>query len=327
MSALWRKATCVSAFLVLAISLEGAAQDKRDQGKLSSELHRMAVAAERGERLSSRGSQWVDESRQMVTAVIVLAPESIPLDVESAVRDSGGTVEASSGELVKVKVPAGALRNLSRHPSIQRMRTPFKPNQKLTSQGDDTIHAPDYRSRKGTDGTGVGIGILDVGFKGAADLVGSELPADLLATDFVLQRLSQYEEQHGTACAEIIHDVAPGATLVLAGFEDEVTWAAAVDELVNLGVDIISHSAGFDNIYAPDGNHFFARKVDEAASRGVLFVTAGGNEAEKYFQGPWRDENGNDYLDVPRWRDASDRSRGRRYRHPSLGRHLRRQLP
>ncbi len=299
MSALWRKATCVSAFLVLAISLEGAAQDKRDQGKLSSELHRMAVAAERGERLSSRGSQWVDESRQMVTAVIVLAPESIPLDVESAVRDSGGTVEASSGELVKVKVPAGALRNLSRHPSIQRMRTPFKPNQKLTSQGDDTIHAPDYRSRKGTDGTGVGIGILDVGFKGAADLVGSELPADLLATDFVLQRLSQYEEQHGTACAEIIHDVAPGATLVLAGFEDEVTWAAAVDELVNLGVDIISHSAGFDNIYAPDGNHFFARKVDEAASRGVLFVTAGGNEAEKYFQGPWRDENANDYLDVP----------------------------
>ncbi len=37
----------------------------------------MAVAAERGERLSARGSQWVDESRQMVTAVIVLTPESV----------------------------------------------------------------------------------------------------------------------------------------------------------------------------------------------------------------------------------------------------------
>jgi subtilisin family serine protease len=106
------------------------------------------------------------------------------------------------------------------------------------------------------------------------------------------------EGTHGTACAEIIHDVAPAATLVLAGFEDEVTWAAAVDELVNLGVDIISHSIGFDNVYVPDGNHFFARKVDEAVSRGVLFVTAGGNEADKYFQGPWRDENGNGFLDV-----------------------------
>jgi subtilisin family serine protease len=179
------------------------------------------------------------------------------------------------------------------------MRTPFTPNQKLTSEGVDTIHAPDYRNRKNVDGTGVAVGILDTGFKGASDLLGSELPADTLATDFVLQRLSQFEEVHGTACAEIIHDVAPGATLVLAGFEDEVTWGAAVDELVNSGVDIISHSVGFDNIYSPDGNHFFARKVDEAVSRGVLFVTAGGNEADKYFQGPWRDENGNGYLDVP----------------------------
>jgi hypothetical protein len=235
----------------------------------------------------------------MVTAVIVLAPEARSSDVERAVRDAGGTIEASSDELVKVKVPAQGLRGLSNHASVLRMRTPFTPNQKLTSQGVDTIHAPDYRNRKGVDGTGVAVGILDTGFKGVSDLLGSELPADTLATDFVLQRLSQFEEVHGTACAEIIHDVAPGATLVLAGFEDEVTWGAAVDELVNSGVDIISHSVGFDNIYSPDGNHFFARKVDEAASRGVLFVTAGGNEADKYFQGPWRDDNGNGYLDVP----------------------------
>jgi subtilisin family serine protease len=288
-----------SAFVLLAIPALVAAQDKRDQGKLSSELHRLAVAAERGERISKRGSQWVDESRQMVTAVIVLSPEAKPSEIESTVRAAGGTIEASSGELVKVKLPPGALRQVSNHPSILRMRTPFKPNQKLTSQGVDTIHAPDYRSRKGVDGTGVAIGILDTGFKGAEGLIGSELPADTLATDFVLQRLSQMEQVHGTACAEIIHDVAPGATLVLAGFEDEVSWGAAVDELVNLGVDIISHSVGFDNVYVPDGNHFFARKVDEANARGVLFVTAGGNEADKYFQGPWRDENGNGYLDMP----------------------------
>jgi subtilisin family serine protease len=178
------------------------------------------------------------------------------------------------------------------------MRAPFKPSEKVTSQGVDMIHAPDYRSRKGTEGAGVAVGVLDQEFARAEELLGTELPADTRGTDFVLQRLSEMTGTHGTACAEIIHDVAPGATLVLAGFEDEVTWAAAVDELVNLGVDIISHSIGFDNVYVPDGNHFFARKVDEAVSRGVLFVTAGGNEADKYFQGPWRDENGNGFLDV-----------------------------
>ncbi len=234
----------------------------------------------------------------MVTVVIVLTPESAASDLGSPVRAAGGTIEASSGNLVKVKLPSGALRDVSNHSSVLRMRTPFKPNQKLTSQGVDTIHAPDYRSRKGVDGTGVTVGIIDTGFARVNELIGTEIPAGTLATPFVLERLSQMEEVHGTACAEIIHDVAPGAALVLAGFEDEVTWGAAVDELVNSGVDIISHSVGFDNIYAPDGNHFFAQKVDEAMSRNVLFVTAGGNEAEKYFQGPWRDENANDYLDM-----------------------------
>jgi subtilisin family serine protease len=294
----WRDVVRVCVFLAL-IPVAASAQDKRDYGKLSSELHRMAVAAERGERLRSRGSQWIDESQQMVTAVLVLGPESAVADIEPAVRAVGGTIEASSGELVKVKIPADAIREVSDHRSVLRMRAPFKPSQKETSQGVDVIHAPDYRNRKGVDGAGVAIGVLDSSFGRAAELLGTELPADTLATDFVLQRLSSMEGTHGTACAEIIHDIAPGATLVLAGFEDEVTWAAAVDELVNLGVDIISHSIGFDNVYVPDGNHFFARKADEANARGVLFVTAGGNEADKYFQGPWRDENGNGYLDVP----------------------------
>jgi subtilisin family serine protease len=291
-----REVLRISVFLAL-IPPAASGQDKRDYGKLSSQLHRIAVAAERGERLSSSRSQWIDES-QRVTAVIVLAPEASVSEIEPAVRAAGGTIEASSGELVKVKLPATALRALSSHRGILRMRAPFKPSEKVTSQGVDMIHAPDYRSRKGTEGAGVAVGVLDQEFARAEELLGTELPADTRGTDFVLQRLSEMTGTHGTACAEIIHDVAPGATLVLAGFEDDVTWAAAVDELVNLGVDIISHSIGFDNVYAPDGNHFFARKVDEAVSRGVLFVTAGGNEADKYYQGPWRDENGNGYLDT-----------------------------
>jgi subtilisin family serine protease len=291
-----REVVRISVFLVLLIPVAASAQDKRDYGKLSSHLHRIAVAAERGERLGSGGSRWIDES-QNVTAVIVLAPESSVSEIEPVVRAAGGTIEASSGELVKVKLPATALREVSRHRGVLRMRTPFKPSQKVTSQGVDTIHAPDYRSRKGTEGAGVTIGVLDTQFARAEELLGTELPEGTAGTDFVLERLSQMEGTHGTACAEIIHDVAPGAALILAGFEDDVTWGAAVDELVNLGVRIISHSIGFDNVYVPDGNHFFARKVDEAVSRGVLFVTAGGNEADKYYQGPWRDENGNGYLD------------------------------
>lgn len=291
-------------FVTLGISVvlsfaaaAGAQSAKTDQGKLSSELHRLALAAERGERLERAHSAWLDEGRERVSAVVVLADGAKPADVEATVRAAGGSVEAASGGLVKVSLPPRALREVSMHPGVLRMRTPFRPSAKVSSEGADTIHAPGYRARKGVDGTGVGVGILDVGFQHVSELLGTELPEDLLATDFVLERLAQYDDPHGTACAEIIHDIAPGATLVLASFEDEVTWAQAVDELVDSGVRIISHSVGFDNVFPPDGNNFFARKVDEAASRGVLFVTAAGNEADKYYQGAWRDDNANSFLD------------------------------
>jgi subtilisin family serine protease len=283
--------------LLLLAEVAGAQPPKTDQGKLSSELHRLVVAAERGERLGRAHSAWMDEASQRVSAVLVLAEGATRSDVEASVRAAGGAVEAASGGLVKVSLPPRSLREVSLLPSVVRMRTPFRPSPKVSSEGADTIHAPAYRDRKGVDGTGVGVGILDVGFQHASTLLGTELPEDLLATDFVLERLASYDDPHGTACAEIIHDIAPGATLVLAGFEDEVTWGQAVDELVNSGVRIISHSVGFDNLFPPDGNHFFARKVDEAASRGVLVVTAAGNEADRYYQGPWRDGNANDYLE------------------------------
>jgi subtilisin family serine protease len=103
---------------------------------------------------------------------------------------------------------------------------------------------------------------------------------------------------HGTACAEIVHDVAPGAHIALAAFEDEVTWSNAIDELMDrAGARIISHSIGFDNLFPPDGNNFFSQKIDDAAARGALFVTAAGNEGGNYFQGRWADANGNGFLD------------------------------
>ena len=107
----------------------------------------------------------------------------------------------------------------------------------------------------------------------------------------------RFEEQHGTACAEIVHDMAPEADIVLAGFEDDVTWAQAVEQLAGVGVRIVSHSVGFDNLFPPDGNNYYTQKVDAAAAAGVLFVTAAGNEGQKYYQGSWRDTNGNGFLE------------------------------
>jgi len=275
-------------------------QNKRDQGKLSYALHQLAVSAERGEKISGRGLRYVDEESRRVTATIVLAQGATTRDLRGIIEAAGGTIEASSGNLVKVKLPPESLRGVSNHPQVSRMRTPFYANQKVVSEGVAAMRADEFMGRKGVDGTGVAVAVLDTGFARASSLLGTELPEGTLATQWVLDRINQFEDAHGTACAEIVHDVAPGADIVLAGFEgDEVTWAAALDELMGLGVQIISHSIGFDNVAPPDGNNFYAQKADQVAGAGILMVTAAGNEGEKYFQGRWRDSNANSLLEFP----------------------------
>jgi subtilisin family serine protease len=102
---------------------------------------------------------------------------------------------------------------------------------------------------RGTNGAGVTVGVLDASFKGVRPLLGGELPGEVPATQAVIDRLDSFDGAYGTACAEIVHDVAPGARIVLASFEDDVTWAKAVDDLVAAGACVTSHSVGFDNLF------------------------------------------------------------------------------
>jgi subtilisin family serine protease len=285
--------------LVAVTAPAGAAGDpfqKERQGRLSHEMSLRAVAqggaAVPGSRAIGRGAEGP------VTAVIELEPGADAGPVRARVAAAGGRVLVGIDHLLKVQVPAAALRTVSETPDVALVRAPFKPNRKeVVSEGVTTTHAREYAARTGAAGAGVTVAVLDGAFARARDLVGSELPENASATDFVLERLDSFEGVHGTACAEIVHDMAPGADILLAGFEDDVTWAQAVDQLVGAGVRIVSHSIGFDNLYPPDGNNYYTQKVDAAAAAGVLFVTAAGNEGEKYYSGTWRDANGNGFME------------------------------
>ena len=272
--------------------------EKQDYGKLSYALHRVAKASERQELAFARGLRYLDSNTRMVTAVIVLSPSATASDLAGVVRDAGGRIEGQFRELVKVGLPASALRGVASHAAVARMRPPYYPSPKeITSEGAPVIGADDFIRRMGVDGSGVVVGVLDVSFQNAEELIGSELPAESSATPFVLDNLDEFDSPHGTACAEIVHDIAPGAELYLAAFEDLVSWGEQLDQLIGARVDIISHSIGFDNIFPPDGDHIIAEIVDEIAASGILFVTAAGNEAERYYQGTWQDVDQDGFLE------------------------------
>ena len=71
----------------------------------------------------------------------------------------------------------------------------------------------------GHTGAGVKVGIIDGGFQGYTALLGADLPASVTVRNFVDgENDSQVDgtTKHGTACAEVVHDIAPNTTIYLA---------------------------------------------------------------------------------------------------------------
>ena len=98
---------------------------------------------------------------------------------------------------------------------------------------------------------------------------------------------------HGTACAEVVHDIAPSAILYLAkvgtnvDLEEAVNWAKAQN------VKIISTSLGWYNLTPGDGTGFFANLVQSARNAGIFWTTAAGNDRQAHWGGAFSgDANG-----------------------------------
>jgi subtilisin family serine protease len=94
--------------------------------------------------------------------------------------------------------------------------------------GADAWHAAGHR------GKGVTIAILDSGLKGYRQAEGKALPSGLLARSFRRDgRFDARDSQHGLLCADVAHQIAPEARLLLANWEPEsperfleaVAWA------------------------------------------------------------------------------------------------------
>ncbi len=269
--------------------------DKHRQGKLSWDLYLVALEQELTGRVGRSGRRFVDEARQRVTAVAELHDGIAIGDLLPWVAALGGTVEGAVPELglVKVSLPPHGLRPLSESAGVRRLRPPFYPTRKdVVSEGAAMVHAPEWIARTGADGSGVTVAVLDGDYAGVEGLIGSELPAGTEITPFVAARLGQFQDGHGTACAELIHDVAPGAQIVLFGMEDDVSWATALGEIADRGIPIVSHSIGWDNWEPTDGRSWWARWVNHVSRRGVTFVTAAGNEVGDYYKGSYSDADG-----------------------------------
>ena len=158
----------------------------------------------------------------------------------------------------------------------------------IVSQGGVRMGADVLWSR-GTLGQGQTVAILDEGFAGLDRSIAlGELPPREALTILSFDPLGGLDgrtelgipTQHGVRMAELVHDLAPGARLVLVGYHTLDQFEGAAAWIASQGIPIVSHSNSF--LTPPfDGTGRAARAVDAAAASGGLWVNSVGTSAQR----------------------------------------------
>ena len=231
------------------------------------------------------------------SVVVILVPQlgqaSASIDT-SSLAVLGGRVLAQSKSLMRVSVPAASLVAVAELPGVRFVRRPYRPHAQQTwSEGRRLIKAYD-NYYEGVRGQGVKVAIIDAGFKGA-DQLGGDMPARWGYHDYTGEGIyageGVYVYVHGTACAEIIYDVASEAELYLYKVGDEVDLENAKDRAIRDGIDIINHSMGWFGFGIGDGRGLACDIVNDAADKGILWVNSAGNNAQSHYYGDWFDSD------------------------------------
>ena len=224
------------------------------------------------------------------TVVVILVPQlgqaSASIDT-SSLAALGGRVLAQSKSLMRISVPAAALLAVSELSGVRFVRRPYRPHSQQTwSEGRTLIKAYD-NYLEGVRGQGVKVAVIDGGFKGANERPGN-MPR-FWWRDYTREGIYAGESVHGTACAEIIYDVAPEAELYLYKVGDLVDLENAKDRSIRDSIDVINHSMGWFGTGIGDGRGAACEIVNDAADKGILWVNSAGNDAQSHYYGFWSD--------------------------------------
>ena len=222
-----------------------------------------------------------------VRIVITANPTQTTLDKIKKIA----TVESVAGNQIQLAVDVKKIGELTKLSEVSSLRAPAKAVQSgTTSEGSEFVSADKVQS-KGTTGKGVKVAVLDLGFDTKNAELGAGLQTKSFRKDFgkaVDIKGFGHEYVHGTAVAEIIKDIAPGAKLYLYTFGTETEFQEAMSEAIKQNVDIISMSAGWLN-YPSDGSSAMTKKVEEAIKKGIPFIVSSGNYAETHWEGKYSD--------------------------------------
>jgi Subtilase family len=308
---------------LLAPSAGAALPGPKDHGRLSPELRLLAdpavrakPPAEQAEALGvapSGPGSLVREGGRVLVEVSFERGAASRLD---ELRRAGAGIVASSRryQAVTAAVAPAGLREIAQVPAVAAVAPVRAPilraptvceGGSVISEGVTQLNVLEAREEFSVDGAGVTVGVLSDSFDAATEAasggpVAAKAPKDEETRDLpgpkndcagqsepvdVVEEIGAGEEafDEGRAMLQIVHDVAPQASLAFASaFNGELSFAQNVEELAKStggGADadvIVDDVIYFEEPFFQNGP--IANAVEEVTAAGVTYLSAAGND-------------------------------------------------
>ena len=245
-----------------------------------------------------------------VAVTIYLLPGNVDA-VVSFLEDNGASPRNVGEDYIEAYVPTSLLGQTSEQPGVLRVRdiTPPHPAQSaLTVAGHGPpAHGSAAWNEAGYRGDGIKVGLIDLGFEGIGNLMGTELPVTVVArcytdTGVFTQKLADCENDryHGTLAAESVIDIAPEVSLFIANPRSFGDLRNTVEWMISEDVLVINQSVIWTFDGPGDGtspyNDSPLKTVDRAVAAGIIWTNSAGNHADKTWFGAYSDPEEDDFI-------------------------------
>ncbi|WKZ81655.1 MAG: cell wall-binding repeat-containing protein [Acidimicrobiia bacterium] len=223
---------------------------------------------------------------------VTVLPSGSAKETAAAVEAVGGMVLAVTGGSVIAQVPVGSLLALADHAAVGFIAASATPHTEGNVSEGVSLHGAAGWFPEGMDGSGIQVMVVDQGFVGYSTAVANDdLPVAKGTRVGPTCGGGSIETatNHGTAVAEIVHDMAPGAEMFLYRTCSSGDGSDLVAYAASNGIDVVNQSLGFFNTGPLDGSDpvGYLWHIDQIVDSGVVWVNSAGNYRQQHWLGTW----------------------------------------
>ena len=276
--------------------------------KADSTLNNLVDRVESGEITAEEAAEEAPLHRGESVGVIIILSGNVE-GVAAFLKANRASNINAGDDYIEAFVPILLLGQTSEQPGVLRVNQIQPPGEtqgtpQVTGQGPG-VHGSGPWNDAGYAGQGVKVGVIDRGFSGYAEIMGSEVPATVEARCYIW--LGQHSQDpadcsdagtHGTIVSESVMDIAPEAALYISDPQSLSELRDAVDWMISEGVSVINHSRLWSFDGPGDGTSPLSisplNSIDRAVAAGIVWVNAAGNQA----LGTWFKRGPFDYTTV-----------------------------